>query len=129
MKKGIIRLHEKRFEGGVERLRSPERWHTWKLSTSPGLFMGSITQGNLLDVGTGSGLFAESFARRGMQVAGVDVKQAMLEAAGQFVPAGDFRQGIIEALPFQDHSYDLVFLGLVLHEADDPLKALQEPFV
>ena len=50
----------------------------------------------------------------------------MLSAARQFVPKGDFREGTAEALPYPDGSFDLVFLGLVLHESDEPLKALQE---
>jgi SAM-dependent methyltransferase len=42
------------------------------------------------------------------------------------VPKADFRAGAAEALPYPDGSFDLVFLGLVLHESDEPLKALQE---
>jgi ubiquinone/menaquinone biosynthesis C-methylase UbiE len=50
----------------------------------------------------------------------------MLTAARQFVPEGDFREATAEALPYPDTSFDLVFFGLVLHESDDQLKALQE---
>jgi len=31
-----------------------------------------------------------------------------------------------EALPYPNASFDLVFLGLVLHESDEPLQVLQE---
>ncbi len=44
----------------------------------------------------------------------------------QCVPAGDFREAPAEKLPFPDQSFDLVYLGHVLHEVDDPLKTLQE---
>jgi ubiquinone/menaquinone biosynthesis C-methylase UbiE len=50
----------------------------------------------------------------------------MLPAAQQYVPAGIFREGVAERLPFLDGSFDLVFMGLLLHETDDILAALRE---
>ncbi|MHC1782552.1 MAG: class I SAM-dependent methyltransferase [Anaerolineaceae bacterium] len=50
----------------------------------------------------------------------------MLPAAREFVPAGDFREAAAERLPFEDQAFDLVFMGLLLHETDDPLAALKE---
>jgi SAM-dependent methyltransferase len=38
----------------------------------------------------------------------------------------DFREGTAEALLYPNDSFDLVFMGLVLHESDDPLNALKE---
>jgi ubiquinone/menaquinone biosynthesis C-methylase UbiE len=80
----------------------------------------------VLDVGTGSGLFAEQFAAQGLLVTGLDANPEMLPAARQFVPAGTFQQGVAESLPFPDGSFDLVFMGLLLHETDDTLAALRE---
>jgi ubiquinone/menaquinone biosynthesis C-methylase UbiE len=77
-------------------------------------------------VGTGTALFAEAFSKRGLEVSGVDVNPEMLAAAQQFVPKGSFREGIAEALPYPDGSFELVFMGLVLHETDDLPKALME---
>ena len=57
---------------------------------------------------------------------GVDANPQMVEAAGQLVPQVDFREATAEALPYPDASFDLVFMGLVFHETDDPLRALQE---
>ena len=42
------------------------------------------------------------------------------------MPGADFREGIAESLPFENGSFDLVFLGHVLHETDDPVAALRE---
>ena len=81
---------------------------------------------SLLDIGTGSGVFAEAFAKKGLKVSGVDANPQMLPVAGQFVPAGDFKEAEAENLPYQDAQFDLAFMGLVLHETDDPLAALQE---
>ncbi len=119
-------MHERRFQGDIARLRSPERVDLLEVDRVVDLCLEGAPMGRALDVGTGTGLFAEAFSRRGMQVAGVDVNPAMLAAARMFVPTGDFREGRAEALPFPDASFDLVFLGVVLHDADDALKALQE---
>ncbi len=124
--KGRTDTHERRFAGGPESLRSPERVQLLEVERVTDFCLADGPVGSVLDVGTGSGLFAEAFSRRDLVVAGADVNPAVLPFARKYVPAGDFREGTAEALPFRDHEFDLVFLGLVLHEADDALKALQE---
>jgi ubiquinone/menaquinone biosynthesis C-methylase UbiE len=119
-------MHEKRFAGDLDRLRSPERVTLLEVERVVDLCMEAGDISSVLDVGTGTALFAKEFARHGLKVAGADVNPETLPLARSFVHLGDFREGPAEALPFPDHSYDLVFLGLVLHEADDPLKALKE---
>ncbi len=57
---------------------------------------------------------------------GVDVNPEMLRVARQFVPSGTFQEGVAEALPFPDRSFDLLFMGLLLHETDDIAAALAE---
>ena len=119
-------MHEKRFEGDITRLRLPERVERLEVGRVVELCLEKSQIKNVLDVGTGTGLFAEEFFCRGLSVAGLDVNPEMLPAARQFVPKGGFRQGEIEALPYPDGSFELIFLGLVLHESDDTLKALKE---
>jgi SAM-dependent methyltransferase len=119
-------MHEKRFEGDIAKLRSPERVERLEVERVTDLSLEGEVIGSTLDVGTGSGLFSESFFERGLTISGVDANPEMLIAARQFVPKGIFREGTAEALPYPDGSFDLVFLGLVLHESDEPLKALQE---
>jgi ubiquinone/menaquinone biosynthesis C-methylase UbiE len=119
-------MHEKQFHGGIERLRAPERVARLEIERVTDLCLADGEFKTVLDVGVGSGLFAESFSRRGLQVSGVDINPQMVHAARQFVPEGDFRESTAEALPFQDASFDLVFMGLLLHESDQPLKVLQE---
>ncbi len=119
-------MHEKRFEGDISKLRSPERVERLEVDRIIGLSLEGEIIGSVLDVGMGSGLFSESFSGRGLKVSGVDANPEMLTAARQFVPGGKFREGTAEALPYPDGSFDLVFLGLVLHESDEPLKTLQE---
>ncbi|HUJ73795.1 MAG TPA: class I SAM-dependent methyltransferase, partial [bacterium] len=81
---------------------------------------------SVLDVGTGTGVFAEAFGKDNLRVAGIDPDTDLLAVARKFVPRGAFQEGVAEKLPFPDASFDLVFLGHVLHEADDPVAALAE---
>ena len=121
-----FKMHEKRFEGAPDRLRSAERVERLEVDRLTALCLEGRQLNSVLDVGTGSGLFAEAFFKCGLTVSGVDANPEMLVAARQFVPEGDFREGTAEALPYPDSNFDLVFLGLVLHETDEPIKALQE---
>jgi len=118
--------HEKRFNDAIGRLRSSERTELLEVERVINLCLEGIAPVNVLDVGTGSGLFAEAFARRGLEVTGLDPNLEMLETARSFVPAGTFVEGTAEDIPFPDDSFDLVYLGHVLHETDDTLLALQE---
>jgi ubiquinone/menaquinone biosynthesis C-methylase UbiE len=85
-----------------------------------------LREGEALDVGTGTGVFAEAFAKRGWRVGGVDANPDLLARATEYVPMGQFRQAPAEDLPFEDGSFDLVFLGHVLHETDDQVAALSQ---
>jgi ubiquinone/menaquinone biosynthesis C-methylase UbiE len=119
-------MHEKLYDGGVERLRAPERVARLEVERVVSICLEGVELKSVLDVGVGSGLFAEAFFMHGLDVAGVDVKPEMIVAAKHYVPTGDFRESTAEVLPFPDASFDLVFLGLLLHESDEPLKVLQE---
>ena len=120
-------MHERRFNREIERLRDPERIARLELERVANLALEGLTAvQTVLDIGTGSGLFAEQFAARGLQVTGLDANREMLTAARQYVPSGTFHEGVAEKLPFPDGSFDLVFMGLLLHETDDILAALSE---
>ncbi len=119
-------MHERRFNRGIERLRDPERVSRLEVPRVVDLSLEGIQARSVLDIGTGTGLFAESFARHGLAISGVDANPEMIRAVKGFVPDGNFKVGIAEELPFGDCEIDLAFLGLVLHETDDAVKALQE---
>lgn len=118
--------NDRQYSGDIARLRAPERVARLEVERVAGLALAGITAQSVLDVGTGSGLFAGEFARRGMQVGGVDLRGDMLEAAREYVPQGEFLKAHMEAMPYPEEQYDLVFMGCVLHEADDLLRALRE---
>lgn len=120
-------MHEKRFHGQADRLRSPERVARLEVERAVQLSLDGLPAvESILDVGTGSGLFAEALVAQASKVVGLDVNEEMLALARSLVPGADFRQGTQEAMPSPDDSFDLVFFGLVLHETDDLALALSE---
>ena len=120
-------MHEKRFSREIGRLREPERLARMEVDRVVEQALAGMNRpATMLDIGTGSGVFAEKFAALGIRVTGVDVNPEMLPAASEHVPTGEFHEGVAEKLPFPDGSYDMVFMGLLLHETDDPLSALRE---
>ncbi len=118
--------HERRFQGEPDRLRAPDRIARMEVPRVAALSTEGITVESVLDIGTGTGVFAEAFAALGIAVTGIDVNADLLTVARQSVPAAQFKQAPVEKIPFAARSFDLAFLGHVLHEADDPLAALKE---
>ena len=122
-------MHEKRFNREIERLRDNDRINRLEVDRVVSLTLkNGLAIEEVLDIGTGSGVFAEKFFEKGCKLTGLDVNPEMLVAAREFVPTGIFREGIAEKLPFLDGSFDLVFMGLVLHETDDLHAAVSEAY-
>jgi SAM-dependent methyltransferase len=80
----------------------------------------------LLDIGCGSGLAAAMAAGLGAVVSGLDAAEALVAIARERTPAGDFRAGEMEALPFADASFDVVVAFNSLQYAATPANALRE---
>jgi SAM-dependent methyltransferase len=80
----------------------------------------------LLDIGCGPGLAAQLAAQRGAQVAGLDAAEASLLIALERTPAGDFRAGDVEELPWPDASFDVVTSFNAVQFAADPVNALRQ---
>lgn len=78
------------------------------------------------DLGCGSGLAAAIAAARGARVAGLDAAEQLLRIARERVPAGDFRQGDLEDLPFENDTFDVVTGFNSFQYAGDPGAALAE---
>jgi ubiquinone/menaquinone biosynthesis C-methylase UbiE len=124
-----VNMHEKRFNREIERLRDPDRIARLEVERVVDLVLDDVKGScSIVDVGTGSGVFAEKFAAKGLKVSGLDVNPDMVKAAHEFVPTGEFRIGVAEKLPFEDKSFDIIFMGLLLHEVDDLSLALSEAF-
>ncbi len=63
---------------------------------------------SLLDAGCGSGLFSSMAIATGAQVMGVDASRGLLRVARRRNPLHNFLEEDLEALPFQDNSFDVV---------------------
>jgi SAM-dependent methyltransferase len=80
----------------------------------------------VLDVGCGSGLFCSLAAKQGATVAGIAAAEGLLAIARERTPAGDFRTGEMEELPFADAKFDLVSGFNSFQFAADPVNALKQ---
>jgi SAM-dependent methyltransferase len=118
--------HERRFRGDAERLRSPARIALLEAPRVVGLCTAGGAIATVLDVGTGTGIFAEVFLKAGLKTTGIDPAAELLTLARAHAPQAVFVEAEAEKLPFPDGSFDLVFLGQVLHETDAPETALRE---
>jgi ubiquinone/menaquinone biosynthesis C-methylase UbiE len=80
----------------------------------------------VLDVGCATGELTEEMIRRGYDVMGIDISEAMIDYAGAHHGRDRFRVGDIEQLPFPDNSFDAVMcLGVVAYLETD-VRALGE---
>ena len=85
----------------------------------------SIARGSkLLDVGFGRGDFLRAFARRGVEVAGVDQSTAALEGCAD-LSVSRCNAGA-EPLPFADASFDVVFHKSLLEHLGNPEPLMDE---
>jgi len=80
----------------------------------------------LLDAGCGAGGASVPAASLGAAVNGLDAAEALVAIARERVPDGDFRVGDVEALPYDDASFDAVLAADLLPYVADPLAALRE---
>ncbi len=62
----------------------------------------------VLDVPCGTGRHSALLAQRGHAIAGLDISSRVLELAREAVPDGDFRQGDMRDLPWEDASFEAV---------------------
>jgi ubiquinone/menaquinone biosynthesis C-methylase UbiE len=118
--------NERRFHGEPGLLRSSERLAHLEVDRVTALSLEGLRLRRILDVGTGTGIFAEAFLAKGLEVVGIDANGSMLEIARRLVPEAEFMQARAEEIPYDDGEFDLSFLGVLLHETDDPVQALRE---
>ncbi|MBN1423393.1 class I SAM-dependent methyltransferase [Candidatus Fermentibacteria bacterium] len=118
--------HERRYKGGSDGLRSAQRLARLEVDRIVMLCLEGIPAKQVVDVGTGAGVFAEAFLARGCAVLGIDPNIVLLGDALRMVTAARFLQAVAEDLPSRNKAFDLAFLCAVLHETDDGVAALGE---
>jgi 2-polyprenyl-6-hydroxyphenyl methylase/3-demethylubiquinone-9 3-methyltransferase len=89
--------------------------------------LGRLAGKRVLDVGCGGGILAESLAREGASVVGVDPSEKSIETARRHAAEQglqiDYRHGFAENLP-ADEPFDVVFAVDVLEHVEDLGRAL-----
>jgi SAM-dependent methyltransferase len=80
----------------------------------------------VLDIGCGVGAFLRLVADRGALPFGLDASEALLDVARERVPGADLRVGEMEALPYDDDSFDLVCGFNSFFFANDIVAAVRE---
>jgi SAM-dependent methyltransferase len=80
----------------------------------------------LLDAGCGAGGASVLAAARRARVSGFDASEPLLALARERVPAGDFRQGDLEALPYAEGAFDAVLAANSVQYTADPTAAVRE---
>jgi SAM-dependent methyltransferase len=86
-----------------------------------------VTRGvRLLDAGCGAGLAALLASLRGASVSALDASPGLLAVARARLPEADVREGDLEALPFDDGSFDAVVAVNSVFYAADMAAALRE---
>ncbi len=119
-------MNERVYNGEIERLRNQERLERLEVNRVVKLLTENKSIKSVLDVGTGSAVFAEAFFNEGLNVSAIDINPDMIEAAKDYLPNAIYKIAPAEDIPFSDKSFDLVFMGLVFHEVNDYEKALSE---
>ena len=119
-------MNERVYNQSPDKLRSPDRTNRLQVDVVVQRCLHDVQVKTLLDIGTGSALFAEAFKKAGVSVSGVDINSDMIDEAKRHVPGSEFLVAPAEALPFADGSFDSTFFGVVLHEVSESVKALSE---
>ena len=80
----------------------------------------------VLDIGCGAGAFLRLVTGRGARAFGLDASEALIELARARLPDADLSVGEMEALPYEDDSFDLVTGFNAFFFANDMVEALRE---
>lgn len=80
----------------------------------------------VLDIGCGVGAFLRLVVDRGARAYGIDASEALLDVARQRLPEADLRVADMEALPYDDDTFDLVCGFNSFFFATDIVAALRE---
>lgn len=81
----------------------------------------------VLEVGCNEGFLSQALIEAGFEVISVDVDPVMIRKSKENFGI-DVVQADVNALPFQDGSFDLVIGGEILEHLDNPGKGLSELF-
>lgn len=137
-------LRRMRFIDRMARIYETRLWYPIVLSVYGGFRSPSLPQlvgimakklrsttGRVLDVACGPGTFGRRIASASKEVFGIDVSAGMLSqglayTAREGIPNVHFARARVEALPFEDRSFDAALCCGSLHLFADTVTALRE---
>lgn len=82
--------------------------------------------GRLLDAGCAWGYATRQFASRSESAAGIDPEATGIAIAQERYPEIEFVQGVLEELPFEDSSFDVITCCDTLEHVEDERRSLNE---
>jgi ubiquinone/menaquinone biosynthesis C-methylase UbiE len=85
-----------------------------------------LPRGRALDAACGTGRQSLTLIDLGYEVEGIDLNETMLAIARDRVPTARFRQGQLDALPYDDATFDVAVCSLALTHVTELLPALSE---
>jgi SAM-dependent methyltransferase len=108
-------------------LLEPSKLHTAALLV-PWIVSSLGSEDRLLDIAGGSGSYASQIVRAAPRVSivGVDISESMIRQRGEDSQLAENVVGDMEALPFEDGSFDAAMFVAALHHFPDPGPALRE---
>lgn len=119
LKEEIVQTYESWYTGSGERMDRLEK----KLLRSLLEDFGPV--GSLLEVGSGTTHFTRWFESQGIHSVGMDLSPLMLKEGRRWW-SGPLVQADAAALPFGDHSFDIVVMITCFEYMPRPLQVLQE---
>jgi len=122
-------MNEKHFSAeSIAKLRSEKRisFLDPELIVSKCIEISTLSSGTILDIGTGTGLFAEQFQNKGFKVTGIDDNEVMIKEAQRLVPTSHFIQASADKIPFKDNEFDFALMAHLLHEVENPEAVINE---
>jgi SAM-dependent methyltransferase len=80
----------------------------------------------ILDIGCGMGMYVARFRQFSDDVYGVDVDPDKIARASEWLP--NLQVAPAETLPFEDDSFDVIFLNEVIEHVEDDRRTIQEAY-
>jgi putative AdoMet-dependent methyltransferase len=90
-----------------------------------------VTQGmHVLDIGIGTGNFAQRLEAKGAVVSGIDLSEAMVAECQKLHPNYELRTGTFQSIPFAESAFDVIVSSFCFHEvpAGQRLEACREVY-
>lgn len=85
-----------------------------------------IKNGKILDIGIGDGEFVTECYEKGFDVQGIEINKERVARIKHKFPDIEVVEGVAEALPYADQSFDFINVCEVIEHVQNPKKVLEE---